>query len=169
MKITETCLLEDRGIIYIEGSDAKGFLQNIVTNNLDFVSDNKSIYSSILTPQGKYLFDFILIKHKKGYLIDCEKNELENLIKTQSKDIRKLKRTDEKLTEVKFVNVQFDVKKYKEGEGVINDAIKDGVEIRRDFQTDSGLAEQEKTAHFYLGAPSAQQSILHGEFVQHRF
>ena len=82
MKITETCLLEDRGIIYIEGPDAKGFLQNIVTNNLDFVSDNKSIYSSILTPQGKYLFDFILIKHKKGYLIDCEKNELENLIKT---------------------------------------------------------------------------------------
>ena len=82
MKITETCLLEDRGIIYIEGSDAKGFLQNIVTNNLDFVSDDKSIYSSILTPQGKYLFDFILIKHKKGYLIDCEKNELENLIKT---------------------------------------------------------------------------------------
>ena len=82
MKITETCLLEDRGIIYIEGSDAKGFLQNIVTNNLDFVSETRSIYSSILTPQGKYLFDFILIKHKKGYLIDCEKNELENLIKT---------------------------------------------------------------------------------------
>ena len=82
MKITETCILEDRGIIYIEGPDAKKFLQNIVTNNLDFVSDNRSIYSSILTPQGKYLFDFILIKHKKGYLIDCEKNELENLIKT---------------------------------------------------------------------------------------
>ena len=66
-------------------------------------------------------------------------DELENLIKTQSKDIRKLKRTDERLTEVKFVNVQFDVKKYKEGEGVINDAIRDGFEIRRDFQTESGV------------------------------
>ena len=66
-------------------------------------------------------------------------DELENLIKTQSKDIRKLKHTHEKLTEVKFVNVQFDVKKYKEGEGVINDAIKDGFEIRRDFQTESGI------------------------------
>ena len=61
MKITETCLLEDRGIIYIEGPDTKEFLQNIVTNNLDFVSETRSIYSSILTPQGKYLFDFILI------------------------------------------------------------------------------------------------------------
>ena len=81
MKITETCLLEDRGIIYIEGPDTKEFLQNIVTNNLDFVSETRSIYSSILTPQGKYLFDFILVKHKKGYVIDCEKIELENLIK----------------------------------------------------------------------------------------
>jgi len=82
MKTNESCILEDRGVIYIDGSDTKEFLQNIVTNNLDFVSENRSIYSSILTPQGKYLFDFILVKHKKGYLIDCEKNELENLIKT---------------------------------------------------------------------------------------
>ena len=82
MKITETCILEDRGIIYIEGPDTKNFLQNIITNNLDKVSDNQSIYSSLLTPQGKYLFDFILVKHKKGYVIDCEKVELENLIKT---------------------------------------------------------------------------------------
>ena len=81
MKITETCILEDRGIIYIEGIDAKKFLQNIITNNLDKISDNRSIYSSLLTPQGKYLFDFILAKHKKGYLIDCEKIELNNLIK----------------------------------------------------------------------------------------
>ncbi len=82
MKINESCILEDRGVIYINGPDTKEFLQNIVTNNLDFISENTSIYSSILTPQGKYLFDFILVKHKKGYLIDCEKNELENLIKT---------------------------------------------------------------------------------------
>ena len=81
MKITETCLLEDRGIIYIEGPDTKEFLQNIITNNLDKILDNQSIYSSLLTAQGKYLFDFILVKHKKGYLIDCEKIELENLIK----------------------------------------------------------------------------------------
>ena len=82
MKITETCILEDRGIIYIEGPDTKEFLQNIITNNLDKISDKQSIYSSLLTPQGKYLFDFILVKHKKGYVIDCEKIELENLIKT---------------------------------------------------------------------------------------
>ena len=81
MKITETCILEDRGIIYINGIDAKDFLQNILTNDLNKISDKQSIFSSLLTAQGKYLFDFILVKHKRGYLIDCEKNELENLIK----------------------------------------------------------------------------------------
>ena len=81
MKITETCVLEDRGIIYVEGPDTKEFLQNIITNNLDKISDKQSIYSSILTPQGKYLFDFILAKYKNGYVIDCEKIESENLIK----------------------------------------------------------------------------------------
>ena len=81
MKVTETCILDNRGIIYVEGLDTKEFLQNIITNNLDKISDNQSIYSSLLTPQGKYLFDFILLKNKKGYLIDCEKTELENLVK----------------------------------------------------------------------------------------
>jgi len=81
MKITETCILEDRGIIYINGIDAKDLLQNILTNDLNKISDKQSIFSSLLTAQGKYLFDFILVKHKRGYLIDCEKNELENLIK----------------------------------------------------------------------------------------
>ena len=81
MKITETCILEDRSIIYIKGPDTKEFLQNIITNDLHKIADNHSIYSSLLTPQGKYLFDFILVKYKNGYVIDCEKIELENLIK----------------------------------------------------------------------------------------
>ena len=48
MKITETCILEDRGIIYIEGPNTKEFLQNIITNNLDKISDNQSIYTCLL-------------------------------------------------------------------------------------------------------------------------
>jgi len=34
-----------------------------------------------LTPQGKFLFDFIVVKHKKGYFIDCEKIQIEELFK----------------------------------------------------------------------------------------
>ena len=73
--------LDDRGIIYICGNDATDFLQNIITNDIYKVTDNNSCFASLLNPQGKYLFDFIIIKHKKGYFLDCEKKQLEELYK----------------------------------------------------------------------------------------
>ena len=73
--------LDDRGIIYIYGDDARDFLQNIITNDIYKVTDSKSCFASLLTPQGKYLFDFIIIKHKKGFFLDCEKKQIDELYK----------------------------------------------------------------------------------------
>ena len=69
MKIDSACILEDRGILFVEGQDAKDFLQNIITNDIEKVTENNSCFASLLSPHGKFLFDFIIIKHKKGYLI----------------------------------------------------------------------------------------------------
>ena len=74
-------ILEDRGLLYINGEDAKEFLQNIITNNIENVSENISCFSALLTPQGKYLFDFLIINHKLGYLLDCEKKNIDDLYK----------------------------------------------------------------------------------------
>ena len=74
-------LLEDRGIIYISGIDAFNFLQNIISNDLNKVTDINSCFSYLLTPQGKYLFEFIILKHKNGYLLDCPKYQIEKLYK----------------------------------------------------------------------------------------
>ncbi len=74
-------ILEDRGLLYINGDDAKEFLQNIITNNIENVSENRSCFSALLTPQGKYLYDFIIIKHKLGYMLDCEKKNIDDLYK----------------------------------------------------------------------------------------
>ena len=74
-------ILEDRGIIYINGDESFNYLQNIISNDLNKVSDNKSCFSYLLTPQGKYLFEFIIIKHKNGYFLDCPKYQIENLYK----------------------------------------------------------------------------------------
>ncbi len=71
--------LEDRGILYIHGDDVLEYLQNIITNDVNKVSDTNSCFASVLTPQGKYLFDFIIIKHKKGFFIDCEKSQIDDL------------------------------------------------------------------------------------------
>ena len=74
-------ILEDRGIVYVSGEDAFDYLQNIISNDLNKVSDNQSCFSYLLTPQGKYLFEFIIIKHKSGYFLDCPKYQIENLYK----------------------------------------------------------------------------------------
>jgi len=81
MNINSACILEDRGILFIDGPDAKDFLQNIVTNDINKVEYNNSCFASLLTPQGKFLFDFIMTKHKKGYFIDCEKIQIDELYK----------------------------------------------------------------------------------------
>jgi len=79
MNINSAFILEDRGVLFIEGDDAKDFLQNIITNDINKVDETNSCFASLLTPQGKFLFDFIIIKHKKGYFIDCEKEQIKNL------------------------------------------------------------------------------------------
>ena len=80
MEKDQIFILKDRGIVYISGEDAKNFLQNIITNDINKVTYTYSCFSSLLTPQGKYLFDFIVIKHKQGYFLDCELNQVESLI-----------------------------------------------------------------------------------------
>ena len=81
MNINSACILEDRGILFVDGADAKDFLQNIITNDINKVTDTSSCFASLLTPQGKFLFDFIVVKHKKGFFIDCEKIQIDELFK----------------------------------------------------------------------------------------
>ena len=81
MEINETTVLDDRGFVEITGDEAKDFLQNIVTNDIEKISDNFSLFSSILTPQGKYLYEFFIIKIKDGYLLECEKESVSEIIK----------------------------------------------------------------------------------------
>ena len=81
MKKNDVYILEDRGLLYLNGDDVKEFLQNIITNNIERVTNDMSCFSALLTPQGKYLFDFLIIKHKAGYFLDCEKKNIDQLYK----------------------------------------------------------------------------------------
>ena len=84
MNIKNVYILDDRAILYISGEDAKEFLQNLISNDINKVSDINSCFSSLLTPQGKFLYEFIIVKHKSGYLLDCEKPQAEELFKQLS-------------------------------------------------------------------------------------
>ena len=81
MKINETTVLADRGFIQINGDEAKDFLQNIITNDVEKISENHTLFSSIFTPQGKYLYEFFILKKENGYLLECEKSVTQEIIK----------------------------------------------------------------------------------------
>jgi len=84
MNIKNVYILENRSILYLNGEDIKEFLQNLISNDINKVSENNTCFTSLLSPQGKFLYEFIIIKHKSGYLIDCEKTQAEGLYKQLS-------------------------------------------------------------------------------------
>ena len=84
MNIKNVYILEDRAILYINGEDTKEFLQNLISNDINKVSETNTCFTSLLSPQGKFLYEFIIIKHKSGYLIDCEKTQADGLYKQLS-------------------------------------------------------------------------------------
>ncbi|MDA9956938.1 folate-binding protein [Candidatus Pelagibacter sp.] len=84
MNIKNVYILDDRAILYINGEDTKEFLQNLISNDINKVSDTSTCFTSLLSPQGKFLYEFIITKHKSGYLIDCEKSQADGLFKQLS-------------------------------------------------------------------------------------
>jgi folate-binding protein YgfZ len=109
-------ILEDRSIIYINGEDARDFLQNLISNDINRVTDDSSCFASLLTPQGKFLFEFIVVKHKSGYFIDCEKNQSDEIFKQLS--LYKIRSKVEILNlSNEFVVASFGYKKYMLIEG----------------------------------------------------
>jgi folate-binding protein YgfZ len=81
MEKNQIIILEDRGLIAIEGPEAKDFLQNIISNDVNKVSKSCSIFSGIFTPQGKYLYEFFIINNNGGFFLDCDNTLKEELIK----------------------------------------------------------------------------------------
>ena len=75
--------LTDRIILELIGTDTKDFLQALVTNNINLISNKKSIYAALLSPQGKYIFDFFIFENPINRLIsiDCASNRYEELLK----------------------------------------------------------------------------------------
>lgn len=64
--------LPGRGLIAVTGEDRHAFLQALVSNDLDLLQTQPSLYACLLTPQGKFLFDFIIYQDGDRLLLDCE-------------------------------------------------------------------------------------------------
>lgn len=73
--------LTDRGTIRVAGPDAPRFLQGLVTNDVDRVTQGAAVHTGLLTPQGKILFDFFLARSGDGFLLDCARPVVADLVK----------------------------------------------------------------------------------------
>ncbi|MCG8692509.1 MAG: hypothetical protein MI806_14980 [Minwuiales bacterium] len=73
--------LSSRGLIRAAGEEARSFLQGIISNDADKTGPDTAIYATLLTPQGKFLFDFIIAELDGALLIDCERARLPDLLK----------------------------------------------------------------------------------------
>ncbi|HEY1862815.1 MAG TPA: folate-binding protein [Roseiarcus sp.] len=71
----KAALLEDRSVLSVSGAEATSFLQGLLTNDVERLEPGEARYAALLTPQGKILFDMIVVRTIEGdessYLIDC--------------------------------------------------------------------------------------------------
>ena len=67
--------LADRGVVRVSGADAAAFLQGLVTNDVERLAAGEARYAALLTPQGKILFDMIVVRAPDTdgpvFLLDC--------------------------------------------------------------------------------------------------
>ena len=76
---TPATTLVDRSVLRLSGEDIRGFLQGLVTNDIDQLDEERPRWAGLLTPQGKVLFDFILWADGADVLIDCEATQADAL------------------------------------------------------------------------------------------
>jgi tRNA-modifying protein YgfZ len=77
-------LLPDRGVLAVSGPDRRPFLQGLVSNDVDKIGPTAAQYAALLTAQGKYLYDFIIIEVGESLWVDAEVLRLSELKKRLS-------------------------------------------------------------------------------------
>lgn len=74
-------VLQDRALVRLSGADARSFLQSLISNDVTSLTPERALYAALLTPQGKYLFDFLLFDRGGEILLDAEAARLPALLK----------------------------------------------------------------------------------------
>lgn len=72
-------LLQDRGILAVSGPDRRPFLQGLVSNDVEKLASGRAVYAALLTAQGKYLHDFVMVEQDGAIWLDAEAARLADL------------------------------------------------------------------------------------------
>ena len=80
-KHPDTIVLTQRAILTISGPGRKIFLQGLITNNVENITETTALYAALLTPQGKYLHDFFISEMDDVLYLDCERDRRTDLLR----------------------------------------------------------------------------------------
>jgi folate-binding protein YgfZ len=73
--------LSQRALLSVSGDDALSFLQGLVSSDMHKLRADAPLYAALLSPQGKYLHDFILVQHGRAVWLDGERARIDDLRK----------------------------------------------------------------------------------------
>ena len=74
----------DRAVIAVAGEDRQAFLQGLVSNDTAKITADRAIYATLLTAQGRFLFDLFIAEQDGRYLVDCAAPRRADLVKRLS-------------------------------------------------------------------------------------
>jgi folate-binding protein YgfZ len=77
----EAGLLPGRAALRVAGEEARHFLHDLLTADIESLAMGEARYAGLLTPQGKILFDLFLLATPEGFLVDCARSRLADLVK----------------------------------------------------------------------------------------
>jgi folate-binding protein YgfZ len=72
-------VLENRGVLAVAGPERCSFLQGLVSNDVARITGDRAVYGALLTAQGKYLHDFIIVEQNDELWLDAEAARLADL------------------------------------------------------------------------------------------
>jgi len=88
MSAANIARLTDRGVVSVTGRDSEKLLQGLITNDLEHVAAESAPYpalhAALLSPPGKILFDFFVVRVADGYLLDVDRAKAAELVKRLS-------------------------------------------------------------------------------------
>ena len=70
MAESKLALLPDRGVVSVDGPDAAKLLQGVITNDMDLIAQQGALHAGLLSPQGKILFEFFVVKSPDGFCVE---------------------------------------------------------------------------------------------------
>ena len=80
-RLRQAVLLEERGVLAVGGPQRREFLQGLISNDVEKIAPSHAIYGALLTPQGKFLFEFFIAELGEVLLFDTDRDRLPDLQK----------------------------------------------------------------------------------------